>query len=268
MLNTFSIAISSSLTKITRVVQKAVGKKFVHFLHIRKTGGTAIKHALRQHLTNRRYVILLHPHRIGLNDIPAGEVVIFFVRDPISRFVSGFNSRQRQGRPRNNSPWKPEEKTAFSHFGTPNQLAAALSSVDTEDRARAENAMKSISHVNSSFWDWFESEEYLRSRLSDIFFVGTQERLQDDFEILKKKLGLPNGVSLPSSDVNAHRNPQSADTSLGPESLRNLKNWYRSDYQFLTLLEELIEGHNLGESNVIRLELRRSSAFGNSLNRT
>ena len=55
---------------------------------------------------------------------------MFFVRDPISRFVSGFNSRLRKGLPKMYFPWAPGEKLAFSRFATPNQLALALSSSD------------------------------------------------------------------------------------------------------------------------------------------
>ena len=82
-----------------RLMNFLYGKQGVHFLHIRKTGGTAVKHALKSHLRTRRYLIFLHKHNVKLKDVPVGDKVFFFLRDPVSRFVSGFYSKQRRGRP-------------------------------------------------------------------------------------------------------------------------------------------------------------------------
>ena len=221
--------------RLKRIIQKIQGKQFVHFLHIWKTGGTAVKHALKQDPANSRYVLYLHPHSVRLKDIPKGEGVIFFLRDPISRFVSGFYSRQRQGQPRYFSPWTPEEKIAFEYFSTPNQLAVALSSEDAEEKVRAQKAMKNIHHVKNSYWEWFESEEYLKSRLPDIFFAGFQEHLAEDFEILRSKLGLPECIKLPSEDIQAHRNPTNLNRTLGEEAIKKLKEWYKDDYNIINI---------------------------------
>jgi hypothetical protein len=49
----------------------------VHFLHIGKTGGMAIRHALKPYRETARYKIKRHGHRQTLQDIPQGEGVIF-----------------------------------------------------------------------------------------------------------------------------------------------------------------------------------------------
>ena len=224
------------MTLVTRrAIDKLRGKQVVHFLHIGKTGGTAVKHALKAHLNTKKYIIKLHPHAVKLRDVPKGEKVIFIVRDPISRFVSGFYSRKRQGRPRYYSPWSPDEETAFKQFSTPNALSKALASENKEMRNAAVKAMKNIKHVNASCWDWFESEAYFLSRISDVLFIGFQERLYDDFEILKEKLGLPETVKLPKGDDEAHRNPRDLDMNLVKETITNLKEWYARDYEFVKL---------------------------------
>ena len=101
------------LSRINRkaqfVVYRMERKKIVHFLHIGKTGGTAMKYVLSQYPVGSRYAICLHGHRVRLCDIPKGDSVIFAVREPISRFVSGFYSRKRQGQPRLFSPWSQNE---------------------------------------------------------------------------------------------------------------------------------------------------------------
>ena len=84
----------------------------VHFLHVGKIGGTAIKHAIggaqapdSGERARLAYVVHLHRHAVGLRDVPVGEKFFFFVRDPVSRFVSGFHSRQRRGAPRYSGRW-------------------------------------------------------------------------------------------------------------------------------------------------------------------
>lgn len=223
-------------------------KRLVHFLHIGKTGGSAVKYALKEHTETGSYIIRLHTHEVTLKDVPAGDGVIFFLRDPISRFVSGFNSRQRQGRPRIVSRWSSQETTAFEHFHTPNQLAVALSSANPENLDRASKAMKGIQHVRNSYWDWFDTEDYLKSRLPDISFIGFQERLSQDFEQLRQKLGLPDDARLPGDDVQAHRNPANLERALDSEAVENLESWYRDDFRFLALCKKLMESHDIGFS--------------------
>lgn len=220
---------------------RARGKQVVHFLHVSKTGGTAIKHVLKLHLATPEYAIVLHGHRQTLRDVPKSDKVIFCLRDPISRFVSGFYSRLRQGQPRYFVRWSADEETAFSHFDTPNRLALALSSTDDEERIRAEQAMQGIVHVKDGYAKWFESEGYLLSRLPDIFLIGFQETLAQDFELLRSKLGLTYRVQLPTDDVTAHRIPNNLDKKLDAEAIENLRRWYAADFRFYALCRRICE---------------------------
>lgn len=215
---------------------RLLGKEFAHFIHVGKTGGSAIKHALRQCSRKRSpYEIFLHSHRVTLMEIPRGEKVFFFVRDPIGRFVSGFYSRQRRGLPRYLTPWSREEEEAFRRFSTPGELARALSSPNADDKESARKAMQSIEHVKDSFWKWFGNEAYFTSRLTDVLFIGSQERLAEDFAALKSLLGLPDEAALPEDDVNAHRNPAGLDKELQMDSLSALRVWFRAEYEFIDL---------------------------------
>ena len=215
-----------------------MAKPAAHFLHVSKTGGTAIKFALRPYLDTGRYSIKLHPHKVTLADIPIGEKVFFCLRGPETRFVSGFYSRQRQGRPRIHVPWTVGEEKAFFRFATANELAKALSSEEPERRAHAAEAMQAIAHARRSFELWFGSEAEFRKRAGDILFIGFQEQLNEDFEILKRLLSLPAQAALPKDDVAAHRNPATADTRLDQEALHNLSVWYAKDRHFVELCRE------------------------------
>ncbi len=219
------------------------GKPLLHFLHIGKTGGNAIKFALKNS-PPEKYSVELHRHRVKLRNVPEGEKAMFFVREPISRFVSGFYSRKRQGYPRYVNKWSPAEEIAFGRFETPNALAMALSSEDPEQKLAAEEAMKGITHVNSSYWDWFENEEYFLSRLPDLFFVGFQESLAENFQVLKRKLNLPDTAALPTDDINTHRNPEGIDKKLEPVAIENLKKWYAREFDFMDLCRSKAEEIN------------------------
>lgn len=218
------------------------GRKIVHVLHIGKTGGTAVKAALRGYRCRGDVVITLNPHSVRLQDIPPGDRVVFFLRDPIARFVSGFLSRQRKGQPRYYTEWSPAEKAAFERFPTPNALALALSSDDPDERRAAQDAMRTIEHVRDSYMRWFGSIEYFESRLTDVALIGFQETLKDDFTRFKRMFGLPHEIALPSDPVKAHRNPETQEKSLDARALDNLRQWYRADLDFLGLCRRVAAG--------------------------
>ena len=142
--------------------------------------------------------------------------------------------------PRYEFEWYPEEAVAFNQFSTANELASALSEDKPEVAEAAAEAMHSIFHVNTSFWDWFESEEYFASRQKDIFFIGSQENFSADFESLKRKLKLPDIVKLPNSDMDSHKGMHSdTERTLTEKSIENLKKWYAKDYEFIELCQKL-----------------------------
>jgi hypothetical protein len=211
----------------------------IHFLHLGKTGGSAVWAALRPVVKEKR--IIQHGHRTVLADIPNGEAFFFFVRHPVARFVSAFNSRQRRGQPRYNIDWTRREAVAFARFATPDALAVALSAGDEPVRKAAERAMLGIRHIKSTYVGWFRDEAYLRSRLESAVFVGLQEHLSDDFEILKERLALPAHIALPQDPIAAHQTPSGFSTTLGAEGGRNIERWYAGDielYRFFCDIRE------------------------------
>jgi hypothetical protein len=206
-----------------------------HLLHIGKTGGTAMKDALRPVRTAGRYELLLHGHGTRLNNIPVGEPVFFVIRDPVERYVSGFNSRLREGRPRYLLPWTPLEKVVFERYPSADSLGRALSNEDPLERRRAAAAMMSLQHVRDSYWDWFRTREYFQRRLPDVLMIMWVPDLTHSFPQLREALGLPATVVLPNDDVRAHRTPTGADRSLSDLAQENLERWYARDYVFLEL---------------------------------
>lgn len=229
---------SFSFRKLTywrrRLSARVTGRANVHFLHIRKAGGTALKNALKTHPSTPVAMLHLHPHRIGLRDIPSGHRFMFVVREPVSRFVSGFNSRLRQGAPANHVPWSPAEKAAFELFPTPNALALALNPAHPE-HAQAKEAMQAISHLSCSYWDWFGDVELWNRRRKDVLYIGRIESFDADFALLKEALRLPAEAALPSDPKLAHRASGQKPAPLEEAALAQLRAWYRPDFEFLEL---------------------------------
>jgi hypothetical protein len=95
--------------------------------------------------------------------------------------------------------------------------------------------MNAIGHVNTHYSYWLGSEAVFRSRLDDVFFIAFQEQLDGDFELLRRKLGLPDGARLPQDATVAHRAPAGFATELGPLARENLARWYAEDIAFVAL---------------------------------
>lgn len=235
----FALIPAAWRARARRMLRRLRRHEVVHVLHIGKTGGSAVKTALRPYQRRGRYDLELAWHHTLLRDVPRGERVVFFLRDPVDRFVSGFDNQKRGATPRYRHTWTVEEAAAFERFPTPTDLALALGSSDPEEREAAEAAMGAIDHVRRSFWDWFGDEAYFRSRLDDVFFVGFQETLEADFFELRELLGLPETIRLPSDDVEAHRRPE-PPSPLPAEAEALIRRWYAADYDFVRLCAETV----------------------------
>jgi hypothetical protein len=209
----------------------------VHFLHVPKTGGCAIRAALEPFADS--HGLVFHWHGMSLREIPEGERAVFFVRHPVTRFVSGFNSRLRRGIPHHEGRHTPKEEIAFARFQTPAMLAEALASADADTRESAEFAMDAISHTRRRLTDTIGDVAYIVHRRTDILFFGFQETLAADFERLKEVLDLPKSITLPGDDVVAHRTPPGFETRLSREGRRAIKEWYRDDLALYRRLQRL-----------------------------
>ncbi len=220
------------------------GFKMVHFFHIRKAAGTAIRAAVSSRnnlvgsmVVSNGYVFLMHGHDFTIKDLKPGEYFFFATREPIGRFVSGFYSRLRQGQPKNFNPWTPGEVVAFDIFKTPNELAEAMTSEDDQLRKNAMTAMQEIRHVNSSYWDWFVDEKTFEENRNRILYILNQKGLNDDFRNFQLMYNIDLG-ELPNDPVKAHRKPDNHKDELSELAKSNLKKWYAREYAFLDMIRD------------------------------
>ncbi len=152
------------------------------------------------------------------------------MRHPVTRYVSAFYSRLRQGRPRYNNLWSVDEERAFAKFTHPSDLAEALTSPNDEIKSDAVEAMRNIGHVRSFVSRWLISPENLQSKIRQIAFIGFQDQLELDFKKFKTWLGLPDDLILPTADIETHRTPLHLDKTLSDLAKRNLETWYKDDF--------------------------------------
>ena len=225
--------------RATSAIGRLRGQRVVHMLHIRKTGGTAVKAALRDIAPVPGLRLVLNAHRVPLRGLPAADDVFFFLRDPVARYISGFESRRREGRPAHYHPWNRLERRAYERFQTAEALALALTSDDPEQRDVAEQAMNGIMHVRSRLSDWLGDRSLLEARRERIILVGWQETLTTDFQRLVDLLGLPVATNLPTHEAAAHRSsPDEPPEELSDEAAATIRDWYASDYR---LIDDLVD---------------------------
>jgi hypothetical protein len=218
----------------------ASGSRRVHFLHVGKTGGTAIKHALVKAPETQGRELIFHGHDISLDEIDPAESVVFSLREPVSRFVSAFYSRLRCGQPRYYFPWTDLEQRVFSAFPTPEALAMSLADSSAIHHTLAQEALEGIRHFRR-LNRWLIGEDELLARRSQILFIAFQESLAHDFEILRRLLDLPSSVVLPTGEVEAHRSPAGLSKQIGPPGLEALSRWYSEDTRLIEICRQLME---------------------------
>lgn len=215
----------------------------VHLIHIGKTGGTAVKRAVRRvagrktHLTPHGE-LALHRHAFGLMDIERADFALFCVRDPLTRYLSGFYSRLRKGQPRYYFEWTDDERVAFEAFPTPQLLATGLASRDEDVRAAAVQAMRRVRHLRP-MKRWLTSPEFLEENLSRIVYIARQETLNADWPQMRAVLGLPEHIDLPTDSVRAHRHDPDEDWHLDETARAALLEWYAMDVRLLDYCDGL-----------------------------
>ncbi|WP_137679368.1 hypothetical protein [Aurantiacibacter suaedae] len=209
-----------------------------HFLHIGKAAGSQIKRLAKQHSDK----IVVHKHDVYLKDIPRDAPYFFSIRDPISRFYSGFYSRKRKGQPVYDVPWSDFEKVAFRDFPHANDLAEAL--FDPSDRGTAATqAMISIRHTGQNLVNWF----FLQGNLLEVrppMWIIRQERFDEDYDRFLKIAQLEKPSDEPASRL--HANNYDEAPPLSEKAKRNLRQWFTQDYAFYRLCETWLEANTEG----------------------
>lgn len=162
------------------------------FLHIPKTGGSGISQFGRKLISQNLKFPIVFGHEWSVKDalekFPDIRLA-FIIRDPLERTVSGFNSRIRMGRPRNNSEWTVGEATAFSYFNTAAEMLEGLVSSDERTKSAACFAIRNISHLRHNYEFYFDSVEYLEKISGRIALIREIDDIGGFLKALCREIG-------------------------------------------------------------------------------
>ncbi|HKL69567.1 sulfotransferase family 2 domain-containing protein [Salibaculum sp.] len=215
----------------------------IHFLHIGKNAGTQIKRiseVISEGSPNRP--IVSHTHDFFLKHLPPKAKYFFSLRDPVSRFKSGFYSQKNHGRPAFNVPWSSDEEITFQEFEHANDLAESLF-VEGDLGMKAWAAINSIRHTAQHQSDWF----YLRGnflQLTPPVWIIRQENFDEDLEIFLARAGydipLEDLVAPPQSTA-SNRNDYSDIPPISDKGKENLRRWYAQDFELYRACEDWLD---------------------------
>lgn len=227
-----------SLARLLLTGLQRSSRRKVHFLHVGKCAGTAIKDlASRINTLPHGPRILAHGHSRKLADLPADAPYFFSVRHPVSRFVSAFSMRKRKEQPRLYREWTDGEREAFRQFPEANDLAESLFAPSEAGKA-AFAAMQSIGHMSFQH-GWFKVRDIFGSRPP--LCVLRQEKLAHDVAHLLRLLEIDQHVGLPDDSTRAHRNDYSRTPPLSAKAIENLTAWYAVDIEYYRLIDAWVD---------------------------
>ena len=217
----------------------------IFFLHIGKNAGSQIKRLTKQMERRADSVFVALPHDRGFGSLPRGARYFFSIRNPITRFKSGFYSRMRKGAPRYDYEWSAHERAAFERFEHANDLAEALF-LDDESGIAACAAALSITHTAMHQVDWFSRAGFALEQNPPIWIIR-QEHFSQDFAKFLERASLD--LSLEDLDVSedragAHKTNYSQTPDLSEAAIANLKRWYARDFEFYRQCEHWMQRNN------------------------
>lgn len=210
----------------------------IHYLHIGKSAGTRIMGVIDAlNAQAGRIVMLRRTHQTALRDLPRCARYFFSIRDPVSRFVSGFYSRLNENRPSLHSPWTFGEDLVFGYYDHAAQLADDLFEPGAVGR-RAVEAMCSLGHAPAQI-SWFNEAGCFLSHRPPIWIIR-QEHFDSDLDEFLRRGGFdyahPKGER--SNAASGESRP-----ALSEKGRSNLERWYAADLAFYSACEEWILTH-------------------------
>ncbi|MEP1933613.1 sulfotransferase family 2 domain-containing protein [Shimia sp.] len=216
-------------------------------LHIGKTGGTYLKSVIAHNQENlpNDVEILSHYDTIfsTVKKFGRARKIGFVFREPEKRFISGFQSRIRQGRPTYNSPWTAEEGVAFHWFATPNDLAEALGSKDERMKSAAIFAMHNIRHIKFGYKHFLGGKARLAREVEKgkMQLCVELENVDENLPEIMQSIGFKK-FSLPKKPVR-HNVRLAQVTQLSEIGRANLHSYWAEEFEIYEFCKQIATIH-------------------------
>lgn len=225
-------------SSIKQTSQAASSIAPICLLHIGKTGGSYLRGVLKEAPNlPPNLKVLKHSDTLETTKRKFGEDrrLAFVIREPAERFVSAFNSRLRQGRPRYNSLWSAAEASAFQWFESANSLAEALGSPDERTRSAAYFAMEHIQHLKLNYRHYLSSIEALQSSVDQVALCIDLDDLDPKLPEVLRALGINEAPVTRGIDRHAS---QSGDEVLSEAGSKHLKEYWRDEFEIYSFCKQ------------------------------
>lgn len=166
------------------------------YLHIPKTGGTYLTDVLLHNLQRRDQPDLFYaPHRMTVAQTaevfgPSRQLALV-LRDPLSRFVSAWHSRLREGKPGYHTPWTAAEAQVFATFPDLEALARGLGHLWPGTRRRARAAVAAMTMVPRGYAHAFGTPDAARRAMPAVRLCLPIEALDSQLDVAMAALGFP-----------------------------------------------------------------------------
>jgi len=198
------------------------------FLHIAKAGGGSI----RQFLAPIRGRWAGAGHQFDLDTVAEqwpDAPMFFFVRDPITRFVSGFNNYHRAVVHKGMKLPQDSHIVSYHLFPTANDLAEGLASDDEFTLSAAHYAITHLAFLARHLVHYLGPTENIDRHRDRIAYIGHFEQFDASVEAMREILDLPPYLELPEDEAKAHRSQASLPTYLSDTARAALRDWYAAD---------------------------------------
>ena len=219
-------------------------RSFEHgFLHIPKTGGSGADDMLVALSKQGITCPVKFSHAWRFRDIVTcypDISVSFILRDPIERIASGFLSRMRMGRPRNNSAWSEGEAAAFAFFRQPEEFLLALIGDDEREKSAALFAQRAIQHVRFNYKYYFKSVENLKKHSGNIGIVGSIDQVESFLVRFADQARLKRDDVL-GNYKKAHVGNSPSLSQLGDTQMEALRSVFSREYELYHYLKSLVD---------------------------
>jgi hypothetical protein len=185
-------------------------KKPLHFLHLAKTGGTTIRSAIGGRTLGKfrmrdKIFWKYYPKVIFHSDVPQSfeklSNLVFFIRDPIARYQSGFeyakrilisNEKTVHKESFADDPAKRKQlEFLFEQFSSFEEWIHCLSK--TQDNVKyhfATSLKEAIPVLRMDYTYYFKDVQNVRTHSSKVIFIGSQETFTDDIKALYNLIGI------------------------------------------------------------------------------
>jgi hypothetical protein len=225
-------------------VYKGASRKF-SVLHIGKTAGASISDLAEAAVEAGHTPPMIFGHdwtlRAIVDEFPRTRVA-FVLRDPLLRIISGFQSRLRQGRPRNQNMWKVEEAVSFAFFSDAHEFLCGLIGSDERLKSAALFAQRSVRHVRRGYVHHFESVAVLKRYQGRIYFLCDVDGVSAGVFEMFEPAGVPRDF-VSETYLATHRAGGSTEHihgRLSNEQLAKLRSHFAAEYEIYDYLRELL----------------------------